>query len=718
MAMDPLTIARLALAGGQLAGGLIGMQDRDDDRRGQERIRRLLQQAQARNMRQGQAIAGSGAGISPALAQRAALDAVTRANEAATQSALDQESALALQDRQRADQLMGARLGALGAFGGQLLTALDDDSDDDTDSAGNVSKPDAVAAARQAVSSPASSPASGGVTSATPGAAAQAVVAAQQAADKPTPQFETDARGDVSQSALAQFLARGAGDEADAIGSDKQMLSLLENAYGQFDPNAAMVDGTAPTAEEFANTNLGLRTEDIPLGFNDRPAVDGEGDIQGLGAASRYEGGGGRTQRVDAEGNPITTQQTVRGIEDEAAIAQLTQPGGIAAAPTREQIRDRILQEEREAQMLAAEQAGVAFNQPVAPTNVREVPEHERGRLDAVRDPRMRPVPDVQSAVDNRLPGTEFGAPTGSDPREPGVRESRSTSTALRRRSPTFADDPAAPQEYVPKLTNEMQARIEREYRLGVDARQRELNRLQDLNRREERTDAELLAAVSGAPEEREEKLQQMAREAEEQAQIQQAQANAARRARAARAAEIVRRRQEEQAQAVVGGGVDNLQSVPRDPSEFEEGLTSVDPRTPNLTSLTGPLPDASLPPSGVPNTAQNAARITSRTVVGNIASRFGEEGAREMLQEPARFRSQLREMGVTEAQQRELEMSAASGIGDEPPKVAGAAFLRDLATMADELDTGKRRRVRSESRRERSRQAVSSAYDDIAGLR
>ncbi len=469
-----------------------------------------------------------------------------------------------------------------------------------------------------------------------------------------------------------------------------------------------MASGTAPTAEEFANTNLGLRTEDIPLGFNARPAAGAAGDIENLGAASAYGAGGGRTERLDREGNVITTQESVRNVMNDAAIAELNQPGGIAAAPTMEEVEARVLQEEAERQRLAAESAGLAFNQPVAPTNVREVPEHERGRLDPVRDPSMRQVPDSQSGVDQRLLDTTIGGPGGSDPRQPGVRESRSASTALSRDSLTFAGDPEAPQEYVPRITPEMKARIAREYRLGVDARQRELNRIQRLANPQDST----LTGVRASVGERETKIQQMARQAEEQAQIQQAQVNAARRARAARAAEIVRRRQEEQAQAVVGGGVDNLQSVPRDPSEFEEGLTSVDPRTPNLTSLTGPLPDASLPPSGVPNTAQNAARITSRTVVGNIASRFGEEGAREMLQEPARFRSQLREMGVTEAQQRELEMSAASGIGDAEPKVAGAGFLRDLATMADELDTGKRRRVRLQEENLRNRRGQTARRD------
>ncbi len=711
--MDPLTYARLGLAGAQLAGGLVGMQDRDDDRRGQERIRRLLQQAQARNIQQAQAIANSGVGINPALAQRAALDAVTRANESATQTALDQESALALQDRERADRLMGAKLGALGAFGGQVLTALSGQEEDSED---NVSKPDSIAAARQGVSSAASSPASSGATTAAPGPAAQAVVAAQQAAAKPAPLFETDARGDVSQSALAQFLARGAGDEADAIGSNKQMMALLENAYGlpAFDPDAPedynleSILGPAPTAEEFASTNRGLRTENIPLGFNNRPAVGGPGDIESLGAASRYVGGGGRTERLDSEGNVITTQETPRDVMNEAAIAELNQPGGIAAAPTMEEVEARVLQEEAERQRLAAESAGLAFNQPVAPTNVREVPEHERGRLDPVRDPSMRQVPDAQSGVDQRLLDTTIGGPGGSDPRQPGVREPGSPSTDLSRDSLTFAGDRQAPQEYVPRITPEMKDRIAREYRLGVDARQRELNRIQGLANPQDST----LTGVRASADERENKIQQMAREAEEQAQIQQAQVNAARRNRAERAAEIVRLRQERQAQAMMGGDEENLQSVPRDPSEFVDGLTSVDPRVP-MAGLT-----SSTQPSGIPNTAQNAARITSRTVVGNIASRFGEEGAREMLQEPARFRSQLREMGVTEAQQRELEMSAASGIGDAEPKVAGAGFLRDLATMADELDTGKRRRVRLQGRRERSRQAVSSAYDDMAGLR
>jgi hypothetical protein len=147
MAIDPFTIARLGIGAGQLAQGLSTMRERRNDRRGQERIQRLLAQAQGRNLRQAQAIAGSGVGVSPALAQRAALDSVNESNQAATQAAMDQESALALADRERADRLAGAELGAIGAFGGQLLTALQGAGEDEDEP--GAGKDAAIEMARQ-----------------------------------------------------------------------------------------------------------------------------------------------------------------------------------------------------------------------------------------------------------------------------------------------------------------------------------------------------------------------------------------------------------------------------------------------------------------------------------------------------------------------------------------------------------------------------------------
>jgi len=122
------TISAL-LAATQLGAGLYGMSKRMKDRSGQERIRQLLAQAKAGNLRDAQAIAGSGTGINPALAQRAALDAVTEANAEAERSAMNQEAAMAERDRARTDRLTGGVLGALGTFGSQLLAARDTSDD-------------------------------------------------------------------------------------------------------------------------------------------------------------------------------------------------------------------------------------------------------------------------------------------------------------------------------------------------------------------------------------------------------------------------------------------------------------------------------------------------------------------------------------------------------------------------------------------------------------
>ncbi len=120
MPIDPLS---LGLAGASLASGIYGMSKRMKDRSGQDRIRRLLAQAKGQNLRQAQAIAGSGAGINPALSQRAALDAVTEANATADRAAMNQEAAMAERDRTRMDRLTGGVLGSIGAFGSQVLAA-------------------------------------------------------------------------------------------------------------------------------------------------------------------------------------------------------------------------------------------------------------------------------------------------------------------------------------------------------------------------------------------------------------------------------------------------------------------------------------------------------------------------------------------------------------------------------------------------------------------
>lgn len=118
MAVDPLT---LGIGAVNLLSGLIGAGRRLNDRSGQERIRRLLQQAQERNAQQAAGIAGSGVGVNPALAQRQALEFLGEANERATESAMAQESQMAVEDRARRDRIVGGLLGSLGGFGATLL---------------------------------------------------------------------------------------------------------------------------------------------------------------------------------------------------------------------------------------------------------------------------------------------------------------------------------------------------------------------------------------------------------------------------------------------------------------------------------------------------------------------------------------------------------------------------------------------------------------------
>lgn len=130
MAINPLNAA---LAAVQLGAGIAGLRGRMRDRSAQDRIRRLLAQAQAQNVDSAQAIAGSGVGISPALAQRSALDAVTQANAEATQAAMNQEAAMAERDRARTDRLTGGMLGALGSFGAQLLAGQDAEDENSVD---------------------------------------------------------------------------------------------------------------------------------------------------------------------------------------------------------------------------------------------------------------------------------------------------------------------------------------------------------------------------------------------------------------------------------------------------------------------------------------------------------------------------------------------------------------------------------------------------------
>ena len=130
MAINPLSAALAAI---QLGAGLSGIRGRMRDRSGQDRIQRLLQQAQARNLRGAQQIAASGEGINPALAQRAALGYLTEANQEAARSAMAQEAAMAERDRARMDRLTGGALGALGSFGAQLLAGQDTSEADSAD---------------------------------------------------------------------------------------------------------------------------------------------------------------------------------------------------------------------------------------------------------------------------------------------------------------------------------------------------------------------------------------------------------------------------------------------------------------------------------------------------------------------------------------------------------------------------------------------------------
>ena len=259
MAIDPFTIARLGIGAGQLARGISTMRDRRNDRRGQERIRNLLAQAQGRNLRNAQAIAGSGVGVSPALAQRAALDSVNESNQAATQAAMDQESALALQDRERADRLAGAELGAIGAFGSQLLTAMQESQDDgdDTDEAERLRKLEEA----MKFSSGAQQPAQAATAA---GEAAQAATGAGEAAAGAVPPLDglaalgaTMDQEAANENLLSQFLGGQLTPE---------QMSALEGQYAPVEQPAnmsieglGMTPGATPTAplDAFSPGELG-----------------------------------------------------------------------------------------------------------------------------------------------------------------------------------------------------------------------------------------------------------------------------------------------------------------------------------------------------------------------------------------------------------------------------------------------------------------------------
>ena len=266
MAIDPFTIARLGLGGVQLARGLSSMRDRQEDQRGQERIRRLLQQAQATNLRQGQAIAGSGAGISPALAQRAALQSVSEANQAATASAMDQEAALALADRERTDRLVGAELGALGAFGGQVLTALQGEEG----AGGGIDKEADIDMARQ--------------IEAKRNRAAQAATAAGEAA--PAATVASEAAGSATPSPATPPAAAGASQEGD---SEELLTQFLG---GSLTPAqmAALEQQYAPVQqpEDMSIEGLGFRPAPIRT---DSTSAFSPGDPNMVDAVGRVQVG-------------------------------------------------------------------------------------------------------------------------------------------------------------------------------------------------------------------------------------------------------------------------------------------------------------------------------------------------------------------------------------------------------------------------------------------
>ena len=641
MALDPLTIARLLMAGGQLAGGLVGMRDRDEDDRGQDAVRQLLAQAQSRNLDQAQAIAGSGAGINPALAQRAALEAVTRADERATTAALAQQAALAERDRDRADRLMGARLGALGAFGSQVLAALAEDDDDDdggtADKPGEIAKRQnqaaAQAASQAAQASQAASATPSATPQATPGPAAQAAVAAaQQANAKPESQFQTDARGDVSESALAQFLARGASDAADEEGSSKEMMALLENAYGGFDPNAPLFEGEAPTAEQFASTNLGMRSQDIPI---QRP-----GEIESLGRASAFEDGGGTASAyevpvLDAEGNqavvdgvPQTREVvpgagggTVQDVVDRTEVDRFLRQG--VPQVDRDAIKDRVLEE--------------AYREPTAQV--------------------VRPVPDVPGDV-----------PFERQRSRQRVDISEGPDLSLTREGAGFEDAPPDPRSYDPnraQMTPELQARIDREIRLAEDARMREVNRLQRLAQRPETPTADQFFRQTD--EERGAKLERVTAE-QEQVRRQRA---AAVRARQLRQAEEIRAERERRALAT--GVEDDVlgMSMPT-----EEGGQSLP-----LASGGSTQP--------MPHSPESVASVLGNSTTAAIVRRFGASNARLMFTDPSAYTAQLNELGVPQSQQRELAMLAAADRG----KRGQLEFEQELRRMRREEEGDKPQR-------------------------
>ncbi len=300
MAIDPFTIARLGLGAGQALYGISRLGERQEDQRGQERIRRLLQQAQATNLRQGQAIAGSGAGISPALAQRAALQSVSEANQAATASAMDQEAALALADRERTDRLVGAELGALGAFGGQVLTALQGEEGDDDEAEKLRKQEEALKLAGSAAQA---------ATAA--GEAAPAATVASEAAGSATPSPATAASAAANRpsSILDRFLSTD--PETPAL--TPQELATLEASYAG-DPLPETARGlSSPGATPVGN--LGMRAEDISIGL----------------PSTRTVGRGTKTEQI-----PLTDE--VQSVIDSSRTPD---PFGVVSTVSRRDIEDR-----------------------------------------------------------------------------------------------------------------------------------------------------------------------------------------------------------------------------------------------------------------------------------------------------------------------------------------------------------------------------------------
>ncbi len=632
--MDPLTIVRLLMAGGQLAGGLVGMKDREEDNRGQERIRQLLAQAQARNLRQGQAIAGSGVGISPALAQRVALQSVSESNEAATQAALSEEAALAERDRDRDDKLMGAKLGALGAFGSQILTALAGDDDDDDED--NKDKSAAVRAARGGRSTGRRSARAGGVSGELP-AAAGAPAAAQADTGKP-PEMS-------GQSALEAFLQGGLDEETGRPRAGKDVLSLLEHTYGMPGPWAPRPEdmGTPISAEDFAARNLGMRAEDIPIGLG-RHGLGryGAREDESREYESTYGPGGPLTRRQRPGGPPLSDEETVQDVIDRVGVTSLTRPGGIAPAETLEEVRARVLREARE---------------QGAPTN-------EMG---------------------NYIPPNPFsGAPEEA--------------TGEFHRDGLLFEGAAEPGKEFAEMTPELADRIAREHRLGVDRRMREVNRLQNLanapgrwERDEEagsfrRTGSAQADAAAGpmssetlnsftvTPEEREEHARVLAAEQAER------ERQARRRAIAARNAAIAARGAREweiAGLASLGGTEDHLrlQSV-----QATEEDRRPDDGTPMSLSDTAINPELQTHGFRPPRrgSLESVMNIVSPEAASIVVRRHGAEGAQRIFSDAAAHREELAELGVPEAQQRELEALSAFDLS-KPAVQSSLEALRSL---------------------------------------